>query len=291
MKNILFIDGGGTKTKAAIMDSSSLEIKFSKTVAKMSNLFVSVEKTKEAFEAVAEEVKEKEIDEIHISLAGYAKEVEEHKNFVNYVKEIFSNENIEVYKDIEFLTRAFCNDESEMVAIFGTGSAYSFLRSGEVKIKGGFGHIFGDEGSAYSFAKEIILMVIEKIDSNHEEHELVKFVFDYFGCETLNCFKANLYSDKGKSHIASIAAEIISNEKFEDITEKIFKGEIIKIRNKISIIGLSDNLKEIYLDGGFVRNNPKFKEMLIKSFNDKKVNLIDWENINETNPMVRICKK
>ncbi len=284
----LFIDGGGTKTSAYLMNESE-EILKCKKVESMSNLYVSETITKDSFKKIFDYFKDDKIDYIYISLAGFSAEVEEHKQFLLWLSETFniSLGRISANNDINFLAESLCQNEYDMVLIFGTGSSYAVKIDGKIKNLGGWGHIFGDEGSAYSFSKELIKRAIDEIDSG-KITEITKFVMEYFKIDEFNKLKKEIYSTEQKSNIANLSSEFIRNNNKHEVdamVNDILDSEIKKIINKLSVY--INKSKNIYIDGGFAKN-AIFLEKLEKEMG-KKIKKVSWKS-HESNPMFNIIK-
>lgn len=287
-KNYLFIDGGGTKIAAYLYNQSFQKIKSHKLDI-MANLFVSREITEKSFIELQKHFEDIKIDSTFVSLAGYSNELKSHIEFKENVKKLFNTDEILMFNDIEFITRALCDDEKSLMVILGTGSAYGYLKDSEFNLIGGWGHIFGDEGSAYSFAKQIIKHALDDIDLN-KESVLAKTVQNFFNAHTKDEIKQELYSDASKGKIAKLSQYVLAekfDEKEETIINELLKSEIEKIKTKLN--GLIDEFETIYIDGGFVKDDKVFA-MLKSVFNNKEIKNISWTDIGDNNPIYKIIK-
>lgn len=287
-KNYLFIDGGGTKIAGYLYDQS-FKNAYSLKLDTMANLFVSEEITQKSFEKLQEGFKDIHIDSVFVSLAGYSQELESHNKFKQYVKELFKTENITIYNDIEFITRAFCNDEKSLMVIMGTGSAYGYLKNTKFNLIGGWGHIFGDEGSAYSFAKEIIKLALNDMDLE-KSTTISNIVQNYFNAHTKDEMKLELYKDTAKGRIAKLAQHVLSqeyNDEDEIIISNLLMNEVENI--KIKLDGFIDSFETIYIDGGFAKNDKIFTAFKTV-FNNKEIKRISWTDEGDNNPIFRIIK-
>ncbi len=289
--NVLFIDAGGTKIKVELWSIKEKKRLFETRIEQMGNLFLSEEVTRDSFEKVIFETRKLEIDKILISMAGFSNKIQQHINFKEWLKKEFKVEDIEIKKDIVFLAEAFCEDDQSIATIFGTGSAYSTIIDGEVKILGGWGHLFGDEGSAYSYSKRIILEVILEIENDLDI--LKTHLFNYFNIETTDQFKEKLYGTKYKSDIASIAQYFdgIDDENAKDKLRKLISREAISVVEKITSISKFDNLKTMYVDGGFARKNRYFIKQISKLLSNVDIKIINWDYGKKYNPIYKYVDK
>jgi glucosamine kinase len=86
------------------------------------------------------------------------------------------------------------------VAIMGTGSVLFDFANGKVQnIRGGLGHLEGDEGSAYYFGK-LVLEAYEKQEFDPEIIEKLSYVFNLLG-------KPHLSDKYGTAQLAQLVAE------------------------------------------------------------------------------------
>lgn len=73
-----------------------------------------------------------------------------------------------------------------LVIIAGTGSiAFGIPESGESFRIGGWGYLFGDEGSGYAIGRETIRRVLMAYDGREKETELTKALTDYFHVQAI----------------------------------------------------------------------------------------------------------
>ncbi len=110
-----------------------------------------------------------------------------------------------------------CNSEGGVVCIAGTGSAARLVRPDLTFIQaGGWGHVVGDQGSAYAVGLGLIRALfdhddgIEVMDPAHAD-ELRVMVFGHFGIKDRVGILAPLYTKFNKAEIAGLcrpAAEL-----------------------------------------------------------------------------------
>ncbi len=285
MSNILVIDGGGTKINGYFFNIDKKEIIFEHKIDKIANLYFSIEKTLESFTELINVFSNYEYEKIYISLAGYSNKLKSHNDFKEKIKKISKVKNLEIYNDIGFLNKVF-DSRNSLIAILGTGSSYVFKDENKnEKFFGGWGHLFGDEGSSYSFATKAIKKTIQEIESN--KNSIKKHVFNYFNVGEIDEFKKAIYSFSDKSGIADLSKYLLSIEEIKNICEEIIDEEVNEVKNKIKSMNLE--IENIYFDGGFIRNNSLYKNKILKIFDKNiKVNFIDWNKKDKLNPIFNL---
>ena len=155
MKYYLGIDGGGTRTTAAVSDECGNTL--FKAVGKSINFYsvgmeTARENLKNVIKDIYENIGEVEFDSAFIGCS--ALDAEASKETINALcGDIVKANKIGMNSDVFVALASSGKDECRVVAICGTGSIVTGIdNNGTIKTKGGWGHIFGDEGSAYSIS-------------------------------------------------------------------------------------------------------------------------------------------
>ena len=101
--------------------------------------------------------------------------------------------------------------ESGVVVIAGTGSvAYAVARDGRTKTSGGWGYLFGDEGSAFWIARTFIARATENAT-------LVRPLLEYFDVANLRVLVRAFYSGEiSRERLASFAAVALTSEEIAE---------------------------------------------------------------------------
>lgn len=97
-----------------------------------------------------------------------------------------------------------------VIVIAGTGSvAYARNERGESALAGGWGYLFGDEGSAFWFARDAIADAARDED-NGEEHELTPLILTHFSKPSLRALVRAFYTGEiSRAHLASFATVLL----------------------------------------------------------------------------------
>ena len=158
--NYICVDAGGTKTKF-VLYSEEGKILDQETLPSCHFMRVGydgmTEILEEGFKILKDRHAEKDQDfMLSMGLAGYGREDRIRENIEIAIRNAFKNEMYVLRNDIETaIEGAFLGGDGIML-IAGTGSiAYSKYKS-MLKRSGGWGYLFGDEGSAYWLAKKCL---------------------------------------------------------------------------------------------------------------------------------------
>ncbi|UJR37697.1 hypothetical protein I4U23_030392 [Adineta vaga] len=117
-----------------------------------------------------------------------------------------------------------------VVIISGTGSnCVVYNEDGTKKRAGGWGHLLGDEGSAYWIAQRAIKRVFDHEDNLHlSPHDLTKLkneIKTYFQVESMSQLLNHFYKNFQKDYIArftQVIAELVSNTN-DEASRELFK--------------------------------------------------------------------
>ncbi len=98
-----------------------------------------------------------------------------------------------------------------VVVIAGTGSvAYAVARDGQTRTSGGWGYLFGDEGSAFWIARTFLARATENA-------ALVRPLLEYFDVASLRVLVRAFYSGEiGRDRFASFAAVALTSDEMAE---------------------------------------------------------------------------
>ena len=265
MKYYLGIDGGGTKTTATIADENGTII--SKTVGKTINFYaVGMDTARNNLSAL---IKETGIGSFEAAFIGCsALDSRADSETLNALcGGIINAEKICMDSDLYV---ALKSASGNAVAVCGTGSmAIGEKADGSLAVKGGWGHIIGDEGSAYSISVRALRLCCADCDKNVAS-PLLKIAEEYFGVDLFRKAIDVIYSpDTAKDKIAGFAsmvgtlAENGNGEALEIVTSeaKAFAETVI------SLIKELDECRILTLCGGVFEHNAIFRNEFAKAVN------------------------
>ncbi len=261
MKYYLGIDGGGTKTTAAVSDENGNII--TKATVKTINFYAvgmeaSRKNLKEVIDILAQKLGTDCFEAAFIGCSALDDEADE-ATLNALCGGIINAEKIAMNSDVYV---ALKSANGNCVAVCGTGSmAVGEKADRSIAVKGGWGHIIGDEGSAYSIAVNALKNCCVMCDKN-ESSPLLKAAESYFGVDDFRKAIDVIYSaETAKDFIAGFASKVgkLANEGCE-ISENIIASEA-KAYAK-TVIALIDELEVcplVSLYGGVFQHNAAFR--------------------------------
>lgn len=178
MRYILGVDGGGTKTLALLGDLNGNVLGRGLSGSSNAN-GVGFDAACSALEAainVACKDHEGEISAICLGLAGAGRK-EEIAQFQNWALHTFPKTVVKVVSDAEVLLAAGVTSGPAIALICGTGSiVYGRTVTGELIRAGGWGYLFGDEGSGYAIGSAALRAVMQAYDGRRSKTLLTELV-------------------------------------------------------------------------------------------------------------------
>ena len=156
-------------------------------------------------------------------------------------------------------------DKCRIVAICGTGSIVTGIDENcNIKTKGGWGHIFGDEGSAYSIAVNALIASAMLYDEGNIT-PLVKKAEEFFGVEDLRAAIDKIYSpETTKDILAGFSTKVgeIAEEDFVAKTVIVNEAHFFS-KTVLALLNEMKNCTLLSLYGGVFQNNEFFRKSFI----------------------------
>jgi N-acetylglucosamine kinase-like BadF-type ATPase len=117
---------------------------------------------------------------------------------------------VQLVHDTEIAHAGALDGNPGVVVIAGTGSvAYARNDRGETALCGGWGYLFGDEGSAFWFARDVLADAMRETDAG-EQHELAPLLLQHFSRPSLRAIARAFYvGEITRSELASAAPAVI----------------------------------------------------------------------------------
>ena len=267
MKYYLGIDGGGTRTTAAVSDENG-NIRF-KAVGKSINFYsVGMEKARENLKNVINDIY-KNIGEIEFESAfiGCSALDNEASNetITALCDGVIRAKKIGMNSDVYVALASSGEDKCRIVAICGTGSIVTGIDENcNIKTKGGWGHIFGDEGSAYSIAVNSLKAAAMLYDEGNIT-PLVKKAEEFFGVEDLRAAIDKIYSpETTKDILAGFSTKVgeIAEEDFVAKTVIVNEAHFFS-KTVLALLNEMKNCTLLSLYGGVFQNNELFRKSFI----------------------------
>ena len=208
MNYIIGIDGGGTKTLALLADLDGRVI--ARGVSGPSNYnAVGFEEACLALESAINSARKDhpgEISTMCLGLAGAGRQ-DDIERFQFWAVEKFPNTKVKIVNDAEILLAAVSLTGPALALICGTGSiVYGRTLTGELIRAGGWGYLFGDEGSGYAIGMAALRAVMQAYDRRGPATLLTELVLDRQGLSSPPELVRSIYrTDSPRLGIASLA--------------------------------------------------------------------------------------
>lgn len=263
----LGIDGGGTRTTAAVSDKNG-NILIKKTGRTINFYSVGMDNARRNLSEIINEIKAQTgIEKFSGAFVGCSA-LDNEADAVLTQKlcgDIINAEKIKMHSDVYIALRSIGEAECPCVAVCGTGSmAVSEDKNGNMQISGGWGHIVGDEGSAYSIALRALKLCCRMCDSGNNT-PLLRCANSFFGVETFRNAIDVIYSpEASKDFIAGFAAKVgeLASAGDSDALE-IITAEAEAFADTVLILLGKNDVLGLY--GGVFQNNKIFAD----AFSDK----------------------
>jgi len=208
MNYILGVDGGGTKTLALLGDVDGNVL--ARGVSGASNYnAVGFEAACSALEsAIHMACKEYpgEISALCLGLAGAGRK-EDLERFQNWAVDKFPKTIVKVFNDAEILLMSDAPSGPALALICGTGSiVYGRTATGELLRAGGWGYLFGDEGSGYAIGLAALRAVMQAYDHRGSETLLSELVLERYGLSAPPELVPTIYgAESPRSELATLS--------------------------------------------------------------------------------------
>lgn len=279
---ILGIDGGGTKTLGVLWDQNGNELK--RVVEGFANFNVDDKTTRKNIETVIE----KSINDlkgtvnVYMGLSGVSG-LKDKDLYIKDLKSKFPLNDIFIESDAYLGLYSVRNNDNKPVimVIGGTGSIAYILNNNNVTRLGGYGHLLGDEGSAYHLVIESFKYMINDYETNNKLSSFTTNLLKLLNIQTVDDIKGLVYNvskdsiAKYAKHISSLASD------GDEVAIKLLKDEgkllaslVIKAYKRLN------TSKEVIvaIRGGFVLGAPLVKDTFLEELNNKVNYIIDDSN-------------
>lgn len=195
-KYVIGVDGGATKTIAALADLDGNILKTFKT-GSSSPRNIGIE---EAAENVAKGISRVFKDNIVSVFVGLPAVEEEYKTKTEEIKKRIVKKtakkfNVKVGSDQLVAFRSGTDERNGVVAIAGTGCVVHAWRGGREEKASGWGWL-ADEGSAVWIGKKVFEVIFKDMDGRGTKTELTKMVLDKMKVSTPEKLAEKTYGDK-----------------------------------------------------------------------------------------------
>lgn len=261
LKYYMGIDGGGTYTKAVVADEKGV-ILCNAEGGSINFYSVGMAESRQNLKNIIEQLTAK-IGDVHFNsvfigcsaLDDWATEAIISDLCDGIINADIINMNSDVYV-------AYVASGCDSIAICGTGSmAMGKKCDGQLVVKGGWGHILGDEGSGYSIALNAIKHSCYCADHGYDD-TFANALNKYFNVTSTRQIIDVIYSESiKKDFVAGYGAEVGRLADNGDlIALDIIEGEAFKLADTVmSLFDETQNAGTLALYGGVFKNCQAFK--------------------------------
>ncbi|MGL5574767.1 MAG: N-acetylglucosamine kinase [Sarcina sp.] len=277
MKYVIGVDGGGTKTETVAYDLEGN--KLASILTGFGNL---VNGKDEALKNILSGIKQifdnygkENVEGIYLGLAG--SEVGFNADIVyETVKREFKIDSV-VMNDSELALKALLKGEDGILTIAGTGSISFGIHENVQWKSGGWGHLLGDEGSAYKIAIEGLKHMIYENDNNMELGELSIALLDALEISKVDDIIGFVYSST-KDEIAKFA-QIVSRlaEKGDEksLSIMVSEGKLLGETTRQVFSKLGFESCSVGLVGGVIKKSKVFREAF-ENYLGERANIVSF---------------
>ncbi|MBM7601907.1 N-acetylglucosamine kinase-like BadF-type ATPase [Virgibacillus halotolerans] len=245
MTYLIGIDGGGTKTVAILADSDGTIIA-SATAGPTNPNVVPKKDLQHTFETLLKRLETQEPDPYKkatllfagISGAG----IKQSRTDLIHILTGLVSTRITVQVESDTINALYSGTFGEpgIVQIAGTGSiTYGINNQSEHDRVGGWGYLFGDEGSGFDIGRQGIMSVLKSDDGRGEETILTTMLYTYFNVMEARALIQKIYTASSpKNEISPLSRIVFSAYK---------KGDLVASKIIDNVIGeLSASILTLY---------------------------------------------
>ena len=225
MKYYLSIDGGGTKTKAVLIDENYTVV-YDDTFGRCNYVVSGKQVITEILEGILNGIEvmagitQSDITQAFFAIAGFNDIPEDVEIIEDMVATEFPKLKITLGNDTENALVGSLGGKDGINIVCGTGSiGLGVNEAGEYIRSGGWHHLFGgDEGSGYWIACKLILNYTRQSDGRDEKTLLYEYMNDKYDFkDDSDILKLIIYDwEESREKIASLAKEIYELAKQND---------------------------------------------------------------------------
>lgn len=256
MNYVIGIDGGGTKTNAVIADMQGNIVAEATTGPTNPNI-VSLEEIELIFKSLFMLLESKvpgvfrNVTALFAGVSGAGNT--ENKNNLYKILQRLLPENIDIQVETDTINALYSGTygSSGIVHISGTGSiTYGVNSNGDENRVGGWGYLFGDEGSGYDIGRQGLTAALRYFDGRAEKTILLQMLYDHFSAYHPQELIHKIYSSSSPKKEISPLAQIVFQafKKGDPVADNILKeaAREIALSIKTLYLKLFESNEEVY---------------------------------------------
>lgn len=187
---------------------------------------------------------------------------------------------ISIITDLELAKYAYLHEDGLLV-IAGTGSVAIGKRLGQTLSVGGWGHILGDEGSAYSLSIRYLKQLIQRYDAGLKLTQTDTDIIQFLEISDVQSLKQVVYSGS-KDRVAAISKKLSEHLIHEEV-KNIFIDEARSFANQVNHLVRRlgfDRQVPVKFMGSLLESSVLFKDSFVEALMQEGYSVI--ENISST---------
>lgn len=174
--------------------------------------------------------------------------------------------------DGELVIAAGCPDNWGIALIVGTGSsAWGKAANGRTARAGGWGWLFGDEGSAYDLARQALRAAAQAADGRGEPTRLLEVILAFWDLRQPSDLIARVYrSGVRNADIAALATVVVQQANAGDAVAQRLLGEAVdalvaQLHAVVRMLHLEATTVPLALAGGLILNASSLRAEVLRT--------------------------
>lgn len=276
MHYIIGVDGGGTKTEAVAydLDGNVLKTSLKGFANLLNNKEEALNNIHDSIKELVDEYGQENLKGLYLGIAG--SEASDNEQLIKEVADKFFKDSV-VMNDGELALRAMLKGEDGILTIAGTGSI-SFGVNKDKRLRcGGWGHLLGDEGSAYKISIDAIKHMIFIKENRLPKSEFIEAIMNEIGIDSEDDVIGFVYSST-KDEVAKVAPVV---SKFAENGDRVAieimekEGLALAKTTENTFKGLGFESCSIGLVGGVIRKSKIVREVF-EGYLLKNINVVEF---------------
>ncbi len=276
MHYIIGVDGGGTKTESVAydLDGNVLKTSLKGFANLLNNKEEALNNIHDSIKELVDEYGQENLKGLYLGIAG--SEAGDNEQLIKEVADRFFKDSV-VMNDGELALRAMLKGEDGILTIAGTGSI-SFGVNKDKRLRcGGWGHLLGDEGSAYKISIDAIKHMIFVKENRLPKTEFIEAIMNEIGIDSEDDVIGFVYSST-KDEVAKVAPVV---SKFAENGDRVAieimekEGLALAKTTENTFKGLGFESCSIGLVGGVIRKS-KIVRDVFESYLLKNINVVEF---------------
>lgn len=289
MKYYLALDGGGSKT-VCILFNNYLKIVGYGSSGVGNYQIVGLETALKNIDEAIERAKgsanfQQVITSACFSLAGINSSIDYKKMLKKIVERHYASK-IRIVHDGEASLHFATLGKKGIIVILGTGSLVAgYDEKGNYYRSCNWGHLLGDEGSAYRISSRILSLILRGFDGRIAMPIIGYELARYLKIESFDEISTHVHTDWQVKDVAKLAPFIISRAAKDMQIYRILQEEANEIAIGVKAISEKVRSKEIFLTGGLVNSARNkiyidlVKEAIASKIKDCKIKIIKGSSL------------